>query len=199
MEGRTIRISRTQVGAALPKVREGLDRYLWLQAQIASGSSAWEDRTFRRRFNRFYRVRRGRAWQDTFYGLMGRAAREQLQFRVVLDLLHDETTRYEASFVSKLIATLSPALPVIDSFVLKNLGLRLPRHGALNRAARITQVYEELAGAFAPFLATTDGRYLVDRFRAAYPKADITEVKMVDFVLWQTRTSGGETDAVSAL
>ena len=190
-EGQTaIKISRTQISAALPRVREGLDRYLWLQDQVASRRSVWEERTFRLGFNRFYRVRRGQAWQDAFYGLMGRAARERLRFREVLDLLHVETNRYEASFVSKLIATLDPAMPVIDSVVLKNLGLRLPRHGAANRAARIEQVYEELVGAFAPFLATTDGRHLIHQFRTVSPTADITEVKMVDFVLWQTRTDG---------
>ena len=115
-----IEISRGQIGVALPKVQEGLDLYLRLQAQVASDRSVWEDRC-RRRFNHFYRVRRGGAWQDAFYGLMGRAAKEQLQFRAVLDLLHMKTDRYEASFVSKLIATLNPNLPVIDSVVLKNL------------------------------------------------------------------------------
>ena len=185
-----IEISRAQISAALPRVQEGLERYLRLQAQVASDRSVWEDRTFRRRFNHFYRVRRGRAWQDAFYGLMGRAAKEQLQFRAVLDLLHMKTDRYEASFVSKLIATLNPNLPVIDSVVLKNLGLRLPWHGALNRAAGIVEVYEELTGVFAHFLGTTDGRHLIDQFQTAYPTADITEVKMVDFVLWQHRTEG---------
>jgi hypothetical protein len=28
---------------------------------------------------------------------------------------------------------------------------------------------------------------LVKRFRATYPKADVTEIKVLDLVLWQTR------------
>ena len=49
------------------------------------------------------------------------AKRDELKFDVVLDLLHQETNRYEASFASKLIATINPSMPVIDSIVLKNL------------------------------------------------------------------------------
>ena len=60
----------------------------------------------------------------------------------------------------------------------------------LNRAVGIVEVYEELTGVFAHFLWTTDGRHLIDQFQTAYSTAGITEVKMVDFVLWQHRTEG---------
>ena len=118
---------------------------------------------------------------------MAQASREQLEFHDVLDLLHETTSRYEASFASKLLATLNPSLPVIDSVVLRNLGLRLPQSGALNRASQILMIYKKLGACFDAFLATKDGRYLVDQFRSMYSMAAITEVKMVDLVLWQTR------------
>jgi hypothetical protein len=40
---------------------------------------------------------------------------------------------------------------------------------------------------FEAFLRTPNGVYLVERFKAVYPGAVVTEIKMVDFVLWQTR------------
>jgi len=184
-----VELNRSQIDAALTRVGEGLRQYLWLQARVADADCFHRDTEFRRRFNRFYRVRRSPAWQETFYDLMARAHREGLQFPDVLHALHERTSRVEASFASKLVATLDPSQPVIDAFVLKNVGLRLPAHAATNRAARICQVHNELAARVAAFLSSEPGAYLVSQFRRTYPDATITEVKMLDLVLWQTRPS----------
>src|SRR5262245_31120093 len=37
------------------------------------------------------------------------------------------------------------------------------------------------------FLSTENGKYLVQCFRKTYPYVDVTEIKMLDLVLWQTR------------
>jgi hypothetical protein len=179
-------LTREQIDAVLPRVDKGLRQYLCLQAYVA-GHDAFDDREFRRRYNGFYRVRRGSAWQDAFYGLMGRAKREGLQFPAVLRALHEDTNRYEASFASKLTATIDPSAPIIDSIVLNNLGLRLPYPTAPNREIGICTLHQQLASLFRQFLRAEDGKYLVKQFRQMYPTADITEVKMVDLVLWQSR------------
>lgn len=183
----TIALTRKQIDAALPNVEQGLTQYLWLQGETVEQHNFYQDIEFRRRYNYFYRVRRGTDWQDAFYRLMERAKRDELKFGVVLDLLHQATNRYEASFASKLIATINPSMPVIDSIVLKNLGLRLPHSTAINRPKRICELHQNLTALFGIFLNTEDGKYLVAKFKSKYPNADITEVKMVDLVLWQTR------------
>ena len=66
--------------AALPRVEEGLRRYLWLQARVADTDGFHCHPEFRRRFNLFYRVRRDPAWQDAFYSLMARAKLDILRF-----------------------------------------------------------------------------------------------------------------------
>ena len=189
-----IDLTPPQIDAALPQVGKGLQQYLWLQSKVAEQRDFYEDLEFRRHFNGFYRVRRGPMWQDAFYELMGRAKREQLQFSAVLLGLHGATTRYEASFASKLVATVDTAKPVIDAFVLKNVGLRLPRTAAIDRAERICHVYGELISIFATFLSGESGRYLVAAFNRAYPSATITREKMLDLVLWQTRHRRPQTD-----
>ena len=124
---------------------------------------------------------------------MGRARRDKLQFDAVLDTLHATTGRYEASFASKLVATLDTSKPVIDSTVLRNLGERLPYHGAKDRVARIKAIYADLCFVMTAFLPTETGRYLTAEFQRSHPKADITEIKMLDLVLWQTRDSRAKT------
>jgi hypothetical protein len=80
-------------------------------------------------------------------------------------------------------------MPVIDSIVLRNLDLRLPAYGARDRSARMEEVHDTLRSAFKDFLTTKTGPYLVKCFRHKYPDADVTEIKMLDLVLWQTRPS----------
>ena len=167
----------------------GLGQYQNIQT-LAAGLTVFEDDfVFRKRLNHFYRVRRAPAWQDAFYALMTVAKGTVVTFRQVVERLHVSTGRYEASFASKLFATLHPTSPVIDSIVLKNLGLRLPTSTAAHpqRIGGIVQVHVDLASDFAAFLATPMGVYLVAAFNAIYPASRITDEKKVDLVLWQTR------------
>lgn len=182
-----IHLTRPQIDAALPSVADGLARYQWIQTQFASNDEAHDDAGFRRRFNRFYRVRRNAAWQATYYALMGRARRDALQFDAVLESLRRTTDRIEASFASKLIATINPDFPVLDKFVLRNVGQCLPAARRSDRVAEVALLHASLKIAFDEYLRTADGRYLVQAFNRLYPDSGITEVKMLDLVLWQTR------------
>jgi hypothetical protein len=64
---------------------------------------------------------------------MGRPSIEYL-IRSIDEELHRTTGRCEASFASKLSATIGPTMPVIDSVVLRNLNLRLPPSGSSNES-----------------------------------------------------------------
>lgn len=182
-----IDLSPPQIDAALERLSDGLARYVWLQSRVAAQDGFEVDPEFRRRYNRFYRVRRGPEWQNVFYNLMARANKEQLDFRAVLLALHSATNRYEASFASKLVATLDASKPVIDAFVLQNVGLRLPISAVPDRFDRICDVYGELISIVCSFLSGECGQYLITAFRRVHPTAKITKVKMLDLVLWQTR------------
>src|SRR5262249_29983705 len=97
------------------------------------------------------------------------------------------TGRYEASFASKLVATIRPDMPVIDSIVLRNVDLTPPRYNVRDRAVRLEHLHATLLSWFNAVRTTQTGHYLVTRFREEYPAARITEIKMLDLVLWQTR------------
>lgn len=102
--------------------------------------------------------------------------------------LHNTTGRVEASFASKLVASVNPDLPVIDAFVLRNLGLRLPRAGVIDsRLRRMVDLYDQIQRLFAEYLETAVGRRLIVSFEQAYPGRGLTPVKTLDLVLWQAR------------
>jgi hypothetical protein len=121
----TICLEKAQIDTAVPRLNTGLNQYLWIQTNRHT-TDIRSNLLFRRRFNHFYRVRRGLEWQDHFFDLLESKKTKQTQFFEVLDALHKATNRYEASFASKLLATIDPSMPVIDSIVLRNLNLKLP-------------------------------------------------------------------------
>jgi hypothetical protein len=186
-----IQLTAREIDIAIPKVAEGLRKYMWLQSNVATMPRFYSSPEFQRKFNGFYRVRRSLKWRTVFFNLMDRALRERLTFHTIVDLLLTATGRYEASFASKLFATLNPSAPVIDSVVVKKLGLRVPPAWVPNRAAEILKLHNELAALYAQFLPSPNGHYLIQQFNAAYPAAvtAITAEKKLDLVLWQSRAN----------
>lgn len=179
-------LTRDSIEAALPRIERGLAAYLTLQRQL-DNTNVYTDAGFRRKFNGFYRVRRNQVWQESFYEVMELSKGRPVRFRTILDELHRRTGRFEASFASKLAATLDPSLPVIDSVVLGNVGLRLPSPKSADRAILTERVHEELRNGYTAFLETPVGRHLLEAFDRRYPGSGVTAVKKLDLVLWQTR------------
>ena len=144
-------MTESDIEAALPRVAVGLKKYQWLQAQ-RDACDVRSNAEYRKRFNGFYRVRRGLDWQEHFFGLLEAKKGQTVPFTEVLEDLHRTTGRYEASFASKLLATIDPNMPVIDSVVLRNLNLRLPPSASKQRVARIGDIHSRLVISFNEFL-----------------------------------------------
>lgn len=182
-----IRLDKAAIDRTLPLVAAGLEKYCSLQTALATTDVA-QDRAFQTRFNAFYRVRRDSAWQSAFYHLLQLSKSNRQSFADALRALHAATGRVEGSFASKLVASVDPDMPVIDAFVLKNLGLRLPRAGPVEtRLARTIELHDRIRRIFSDYLDADAGRYLVARFEESYPGRRITRVKMLDLILWKAR------------
>lgn len=181
-----IKLTEEQIDCALLRVDEGLKKYLDLQKDLEITDVA-RDKDFQKRFNHFYKVRRNVEWQEQYYKLLQKHKNKSVTFAEIIKEIHKNTGRYEASFASKLVATIHPDQPVIDEFVLKNAGLKLPYPKAKNRESRLIKVHADLSKEISVFLQHRNGKYLVQKFKEKFPSAKITELKMVDLVLWQTR------------
>lgn len=182
-----ISINCLQLASALPKVEPGLQKYSAIQALIKEDTTEFKDPLLRRSYNGFYRVRRGQLWQAAYFDLMHKTQADGYDFSQILTALYHSTGRYEASFSSKLLATLDTSQPIIDSVVLKNLGCKLPPFTSPKRMRDIVSLHSDLKQNFQNFLSTVEGRGLVSQFEASYPRHAISEEKMVDLVLWQIR------------
>jgi hypothetical protein len=136
-------LTTDEIQAALGRLKDGLDRYLWLQRNLGLCNVS-TDGHFQTRFNGFYRVRRGLPWRSDYFALMESAKVTGIGFQDALKEINRRTGRIEASFASKLVATLDPSKPVVDRFVLQNFELRLPRWGLPDRESRTVNLYNDL-------------------------------------------------------
>ena len=84
----------------------GLDRYAAIMRRFPNVDVS-KDRDCQRLFNGFYRVRRNETWRDAFYALFQRVRDARPTFEDILTALYDKTGRVEASFASKMLATLA--------------------------------------------------------------------------------------------
>jgi hypothetical protein len=161
-------LTEKQIDEALERVPAGLGKYLWLQERVWNCDvSTAQD--FQTRFNGFYRVRRNEAWRVQFYALMETAKTKDAPFPEILGALHDATGRVEASFASKLVATLTPDKPVIDRYVLENFGLRLPYSYSRDRIRETVEVYRQLIRGYDNLLRSEMGTLICTKFEARFP------------------------------
>lgn len=99
----------------------------------------------------------------------------------------NRTSSLEASFSSKMLATINTDMPVLDKFVLENVNLKLPYNTAQNRFKKIVSIYDQLTEHFHEFKTTEENEYLIHKFSELYPDYNISNTKMIDLILWQTR------------
>ena len=122
----------------------GLDKYRFLLEQVHKVDVS-SDVVFQRTFNGFYMVRRNKEWRYAFYDFFEHIKRlDDVSFSNILEELYHLTGNVEASFSSKLLATLKPEMPIRDRYVVQNLGLKLPLDSDPSRIRKTEEAYEEI-------------------------------------------------------
>ena len=150
-----------------------------------------EDRAFQKTFNGYYRVRRNTDWQEIFYQLFEECKyREDLTFAYILRYIYRETGRIEASFSSKLLATIDHSMPIWDSIVLSNLGLKNPGRACEEKVEKTIKLYEKIRQWYQEFSGTAEAKQCIEVFDDMFPELTyFTEIKKLDFMIWATRDS----------
>lgn len=177
-----------------------VQRYLRLQRDLPKVNVA-EDDDYQRCFNGFYRIQRKPPdWYAFFFRLLQREkSNAALSFGRVLETLHREHGHVEPSFSSKLVATVNPDMPVYDRFVRENLELKVPTRSlsAVERIAGFENLHHELQERMGALVRRAEFRTLRAAFDEKFPGAvDITDIKVLDFFLWQYRRLEPSADGV---
>ena len=170
----------------------GLDKYADIM-EATWKNDVSSDIVFQHAFNAFYRVRRNAEWRENYYKLFERAKKEHYSFADVIGCLYVETGNIEASFSSKMIATIDPDKPIWDQYVLQNLGLELKGKNPRERVEKAIQIYDRIETWYRDYLATEEARKNIEEFDRWLPSYRwIPDIKKIDYLLWSRREEKSE-------
>ena len=164
----------------------GLEQYANIVRQMPLVNVA-SDIPFQTKFNAYYRVRRNAEWRRYYYDLFERGKKTQFSFADIITYLYEKTGNIEASFSSKMLATLDADKPIWDQYVLKNLGLELTGHGE-EKLHNAIALYAQIEQWYQDFLCTQNAKDCISAFDKALPSYRwISPTKKIDCFLWGTR------------
>ena len=165
----------------------GLDKYQFIM-DTAKRVDVSKDIEFQRMFNGFYRVRRDETWRKSYYEIFERMKYYEATFAEIITYLYEKTGNIEASFSSKLLATLNPDKPIWDQYVLQNLSLELKGKTQEQKLDNAICLYNEIEKWYDEFLGTDKAKEYINEFDEMLPNYKwVSSVKKIDTVLWSIR------------
>lgn len=170
-------------------IQKELNNYSWIMTNLDN-----QNDEFVSRFSKFYKLNLGiknAIHKEGFFNLLKLSIlskNDNLPY--ILKKLAIITNRNEISFSSKIAATVNPQLPVVDKCILGHLKINRPSYGNLDyRIQKSLEMYDQIVGAYQKFLESNEGEKVIAIFdkEIHLPDIQLTRVKKLDFILWQTR------------
>jgi len=184
-------MTQEEIKAAIKEASKGILKYIEIMGVLGKVNVS-ECLIFQKLYKGFYRVRRNDEWCKVYFShLENNKVNNDISFDNVLDYISEKTGRCEASFSSKLVATINPNKPIWDRWIIQNTGHRAPLSADKNKIALTKAAYRSIENWYDGFLKSDDGKLYVQTFNKILPKDivdRITDLKKVDFILWQIRT-----------
>ncbi len=165
----------------------GLHKYQYIMEHVMTTNVA-TNIDFQTKFNDFYRVRRNEEWRKPFYDYFEKAKYNTPTFEDIINYIYKYSSRVEASFSSKILATICPEKPIWDKYVLQNLDLKLKGKTKQEELKNAVYLYQQIENWYAEFLLTEKAKECIEIFNEALPNYKwLSDTKKVDTFLWSIR------------
>ncbi len=165
----------------------GLDKYKYIMDNLTK-TDVSIDNDFQRNFNSFYVVRRDANWRKVYYDYMEKNKNNKnITFSEIITYLYKKTGNIEASFSSKLLATINPNMPIWDQYILKNLNKELNGNTKEERLHNAIKLYDEIVEWFNVFLNEPTAKKYIAAFDKVITTYKMTDIKKIDYILWSIR------------
>lgn len=154
-----------------------------------------DDEKFQRLFNGFYITSPlSKTWYKNFYDYFERVKNDEPTFeRAIRDLYNiNGQTRVDASFCSKLIATINPDRPIIDQYIMWQMGYNTKMVNSLGGEEKICyyiDAYAEIEKQYIEHIKDAAVAAAIAEFDSAYSGYQwLSPIKKLDFILWSNRS-----------
>lgn len=165
----------------------GLDKYKEIRENYKKCDIS-TDREFITNFNSLYKIRRDGTWQKHFYNYFEKVKKDpHIDFETILKEISGKKGDIEASFSSKMLATINPNMPIWDKYVIKNLKLRVTGETRDEKIKSTIETYKYLIKKEKELLEDPVVKDSISEFRKIFPDYDLTDIKILDYILWNNR------------
>jgi len=90
-----------------------IEKYKYIKDNFKNVDISIFDCKFQKTFNSFYKIRRNKEWRDAFYKYFESIKKdENITFFKIINYLYENTDNVEASFASKMLATINEDMPI---------------------------------------------------------------------------------------
>lgn len=164
-----------------------LDKYNYLMNKLYDCDIS-KDKDFQTKFNAFYRVRRNKKWREVFYSYFEQnKSNKNLTFDEILDYMYKKTKNIEASFCSKLLATINPNMPIWDQYVIKNLNLKVNGKTKKEKLESTKSVYKQIVEIEKEKLVDENIQKSINDFKNFFSEYNLSDIKVLDYFIWSNR------------
>jgi len=181
-----------KIKTALWKKRNAIQKYIEIMKEIKdSNGHISQNKDFQKKYKNFYRMYVARSLTEDFFNayfkyLEDNYENKEIEFETVIKYISNESKRIEASFSSKLLATINPDKAIWDKNVRSHL--EIPNAKSIDDAIKL---YDELETKLKDkYLNTELGAEYIRIFDETFKdKKDwnlnnLTKMKKLDLVLW---------------
>jgi len=181
--------SKDEIQKALkkPSLKPGLEKYNFIM-QTLKKVDVSTDALFQKKFKGFYRVRRNEDFCKLYFSILEIHKRKNTEptFSELLDTFLDKFKKIEASYMSKLLATINDNFPVYDRNVLAILRISKPSYllSTDDRKKKICEIYSMLIKWYSDFIPSDEGKKWLELFNQEFPNTHISSTKKIDSILW---------------
>lgn len=180
----TIDVNQALSALLRSDVQAGIQKYLQIMYRLHK-TNVHLDREFQKSYNHFYRIRqRSQEFYNCYYWFMEMSKNSNPSFAETLQYIKKYHGTYEASFSSKLIATINPTNPIWDKMVIGELGLKAPSSTCQNRMGKIIDIYQSIENWYKHYMKTNNALVLFKMYDRLFPNIQMTAEKKIDFALW---------------
>ena len=173
------------------KLKEGLEKYQSIMNRYNESNEISSSDDFQKSFRKFYGMNRAGFSADCYkeyFKLLDKArVNKDIDFKFVLQRLHEKSGKKHFSFTTKLLATVNPSLPVWDRKVREYLNYKydLKFKASFKDVESCEQEYKRYCNWFIEFLKTDEAKKHIDEFDKKIPNLKITKMKKIDLMFWQ--------------
>ena len=182
-----IDVRKVTENVLVKRIRD-IDRYAFAINNVQNVNVAL-DRHYQKNYNAFYKMRqKSETWYKIYYSVFEENKVINPSFEKILTELYEKTGRIEASFASKMLATINPKMPVWDKYVLNNLNLKVIRKNKEDRLKNAVNLYYCITEWYKEFLESDIAQNWIQEFNEVLSDyVWFTSTKKVDFILWCAR------------